>query len=202
MLGLQFSVYDQFPKAGTTAGTYDLWVDDVSFYKGGSGVATFTSSAGTAKAFPVDGAVGTCTKPTGATGKFLVDMYVRWKNRFVTAAPVRVIRPENQNDTVSEGIGYGMLLSVYMGDRTLFDNLWTYWSGHPAGGTAGPTGNNLLMDWCVNGSGGAGSTGTSCSGDGSASGKKHIGALDGAVGAVDLGFGIELTRRFRTGEDN
>ena len=169
MLGVQFSVYDQFPKAGATAGTYDLWVDDVAFYKGTNGLGTFTASAGTAKPFPVDGPVGTCAKPTGATGKFLIDMYLRWKGRFVTTtAPIRVIRPENQNDTVSEGIAYGMLIAVYMGDRTLFDNLWTYWSGHGAGSTAGAAGNNFLMTWCIPGGGGAGSTGTSCSGGGSA----------------------------------
>ena len=30
------------------------------------------------------------------------------------------------NSTVSEGIGYGMLLAVYMNDQTLFDGLWKY----------------------------------------------------------------------------
>ena len=54
--GLQFSVYDQFPKTGVTDGNYDLWVDDVAFYKGTNGLATFTSSTGTAKTFPVDSA--------------------------------------------------------------------------------------------------------------------------------------------------
>jgi endo-1,4-beta-D-glucanase Y len=163
---LQFSVYDQFPKTGTTAGTYDLWVDNVAFYKGANGIATFTSSPNTANPFPQDKAVGTCAKPTGASGKFLVDMYLRWKNRFVVTSgnQSRVVRPENQNDTVSEGIGYGMLIAVYMGDKTLFDGLYAYWVAHPAG-----TGNAaMLMDWCVNGGGGSGSTGTSCNGDGSA----------------------------------
>jgi len=166
LLGLQFSVYDQFPKTGTTAGTYDLWVDNVAFYKGANGIATFTSSPNTANPFPQDKPVGTCTKPTGASGKFLVDMYLRWKNRFVVTSgnQSRVVRPENQNDTVSEGIGYGMLIAVNMGDRTLFDGLYAYWVAHPAG-----TGNAaMLMDWCVNGGGGNGSTGTSCNGDGSA----------------------------------
>ena len=45
-----------------------------------------------------------------------------------TTAPIRVIRPENQNDTVSEGIAYGMLIAVNMGDKTLFDNLYAYWT--------------------------------------------------------------------------
>ena len=33
-------------------------------------------------------------------------------------------RPENGNDTVSEGIAYGMLFAVYMGDKATFDGLW------------------------------------------------------------------------------
>jgi len=162
LLGLQFSVYDQFPKTGTTAGTYDLWVDNVAFYKGANGVATFTASPNTANPFPQDKAVGSCVKPTGASGKFLVDMYLRWKNRFVVTSggQSRVIRPENNNDTVSEGIGYGMLIAVYMGDRTLFDGLYAYWVAKGVGGAA-----STLMTWCQPGGGG---TGTSCSGGGSA----------------------------------
>ena len=58
--------------------------------------------------------------------------------------PTRVVRPENGNDTVSEGIGYGMLLSVYMGDKTLFDGLYSYWTSHSAGGNA-----SMLMTWCI-----------------------------------------------------
>ncbi|HET6149346.1 MAG TPA: glycosyl hydrolase family 8 [Polyangia bacterium] len=151
MLGLQFSVYDQFPKAGTTAGTYDLWVDNVAFYKGTNGIATFMPSAGTTKMFPQDSAmVGACPKPAGAAGKFLVDMYLRWKNTFVTNNPTRVVRPENGNDTVSEGIGYGMLIAVYMGDRTLFDGLYSYWTSHSAGGSA-----STLMTWCIPAGGGS-----------------------------------------------
>jgi endo-1,4-beta-D-glucanase Y len=59
---------------------------------------------------------------------------------------------------VSEGIGYGMLIAVNMGDKTLFDGLWSYEQGHLASGN--------LMTWCV--PGGGGGTGSSCSGSGSA----------------------------------
>jgi endo-1,4-beta-D-glucanase Y len=153
-LGLQFSLYPQFD----TTGSYDIWVDDVALYTGTNGLGTFTSSSGTAHPFPVDGAVGTCTKPTGATGKYLVNAYLRWKNTFVTGSgsSTRVQRPENANDTVSEGIAYGMLLAVYMGDKTLFDNLWSYWTGHIATG--------MLMTWCI--PGGGGGTGSACSASG------------------------------------
>ena len=36
-----------------------------------------------------------------------------------------VVRPENGNDTVSEGIGYGMLIGVFMNDKAMFDTLWS-----------------------------------------------------------------------------
>jgi endo-1,4-beta-D-glucanase Y len=160
LLGLQFSVYPQF---STTTLNYDLWVDDVTLYSGTNGLATMTPTGATpAHPFPVDGAVGTCTKPAGATGAFLVDAYNQWKSTFVVGSgtSTRVQRPENADDTVSEGIGYGMLIAVYMGDQTLFNGLWSYSqaSGHTASG--------MLMTWCI--PGGGGGTGTSCSGSGSA----------------------------------
>jgi endo-1,4-beta-D-glucanase Y len=39
---------------------------------------------------------------------------------------LRVRRPENNNDTVSEGTAYGMLYAVYMNDQPTFDGLWTF----------------------------------------------------------------------------
>ena len=53
--------------------------------------------------------------------------YNSWKSTYVVvgATPaMRVQRAENGNDTVSEGIGYGMLAAVYMGDQTTFDGSW------------------------------------------------------------------------------
>jgi endo-1,4-beta-D-glucanase Y len=144
-LGLQFSLYNQF----TTMQAYDLWIDDVTLYTGDQGLSTLPQTTGTFK-FPQDKAVGSCTKPTGAAGKFLVDAYLRWKQTFVTAtgagSGLRVRRPENGDDTVSEGIAYGMLIAVYMNDRDLFDKLWTYWSSHIAIGS--------LMNWQINSGGG------------------------------------------------
>ncbi len=42
----------------------------------------------------------------------------------------RVARLDEGNDTVSEGMGYGMLMSAYMNDRTTFDGLWNYYRTH------------------------------------------------------------------------
>jgi endo-1,4-beta-D-glucanase Y len=142
VLGIQFSMYTDagFPKpSGSTQGTFDLWIDDVQFVKGDMGLPTKTG-------FPLTGAgsVGSCTKPTGADGKYLVTAYNLWKQNFAPDGQ-KVIRPENGNDTVSEGIAYGMLIAVNMNDQTLFDGLYGYWKGHKAAGssTAG------LMTWCI-----------------------------------------------------
>jgi endo-1,4-beta-D-glucanase Y len=60
--------------------------------------------------------------------------YDQWKNDTVTSDGAkgfrRVKRPKEPglevNSTVSEGIGYGMILAVYMDDQALFDDLWQY----------------------------------------------------------------------------
>eukprot|EP01100_Stratorugosa_tubuloviscum_P004724 TRINITY_DN2194_c0_g2_i1.p1 TRINITY_DN2194_c0_g2~~TRINITY_DN2194_c0_g2_i1.p1 ORF type:complete len:356 (-),score=139.71 TRINITY_DN2194_c0_g2_i1:129-1196(-) len=56
--------------------------------------------------------------------------YDFYKNTYITSygAPVglRVRRPSNNDDTVSEGIAYGMLASVFANDQATFNGLWTY----------------------------------------------------------------------------
>ena len=151
-LGFQFGVYPQFavqPFTSSASLNYDLWVDDVSLYKGTNGLTAFTPGM-----LPADGAsLGSCTKPTGASIKYLTDMYAKWKTTFVTPCGGNcVLRPENANDVVSEGIAYGMLIAVNMNDKALFDALWSYEQSHKAAGN--------LMTWCLGSvkSGGAGST--------------------------------------------
>jgi len=76
--------------------------------------------------------------------------YTRWKSTFVTAtgagSGLRVNRgaPDN-NDTVSEGIAYGMLFAVYLADKPTFDGLWTYAKAH--------FNNHGLMNWKINADG-------------------------------------------------
>src|SRR4029079_1383898 len=115
-----------------------------------------TSSPAPMHPFPQNGSVGAnCTKTAGIAveGKFLASAYAQWKANFVVSSGsgFRVQRPENSNDTVSEGIGYGMLISAYMGDKTLFDGLWTYWKGNCASGS----GNTCLMTWKIPGGSGS-----------------------------------------------
>ncbi len=143
VLALQFSFYQDpgFSVASSsTAGTYDIWVDDVQLVSDESGLPTQTG-------FPLStaGSVGSCTKPKGADGKFLVTAYNEWKKTFANNGSGPVIRPENGNDTVSEGIAYGMLIAVNMNDKTTFDSLYSYWKSKKGAGsgTAG------LMTWCI-----------------------------------------------------
>jgi endo-1,4-beta-D-glucanase Y len=146
VLGIQFSFYSGdsakgFPVVGTP-GTYDIWVDDVQFTTDDSGLQTQTGFPRTTGV-----GVGSCISPKGpsANAKFLVPAYNMWKKTFASGG--KVIRPENGNDTVSEGIAYGMLLAVNFNDQTLFDSLYSYWKSHATAGS--------LMTWCIPAGGGS-----------------------------------------------
>ncbi|MFZ5989527.1 MAG: glycosyl hydrolase family 8 [Bacillota bacterium] len=69
-----------------------------------------------------------------------------WKSKRITSSGAggfkRVQRDASTNfDTVSEGLGYGMLFSVYFGERALFDDLYRYVKSHFNG--------NGLMHWHI-----------------------------------------------------
>jgi endo-1,4-beta-D-glucanase Y len=70
------------------------------------------------------------------------DYYIQQFVRQVSPGVVKVIRPTNSGDTVSEGIAYGMLAAVYMADRALLDGLWAYAKLHSTA--------NGLMHWRLN----------------------------------------------------
>lgn len=56
-------------------------------------------------------------------------IYNKWKKRYVVSVKdniSRVVDPEDNNVTLSEGIGYGMLFSAAMEDKSTFDNLYNY----------------------------------------------------------------------------
>jgi len=172
VLAFQVSIYQDegFPKpAGSTPGTYDLWIDDIEFMTDDSGLQTRPG-------FPLanPGGVGSCLRPQGpsADAKFLVSAYNQWKSTFVSGN--KVIRPDHQNDTISEGIAYGMLIAVNMNDQDLFDGLYGFWKDHPASTTS-------LMTWCVPGSRpDGGGAGTACL----ASGGSATGADEDAAYAL------------------
>ena len=114
----------------------------------GNGVGT-----GQGFSFPQNKATGSCMLTTVANAAAAtMSAYTSWRSTYVVSASpgMRVQRPENGNDTVSEGIGYGMLAAVYVGDQATFDGLWAYaQSKFDAKG---------LMTWCIPGSGGSSCT--------------------------------------------
>jgi endo-1,4-beta-D-glucanase Y len=87
-------------------------------------------------------------------------LYEAWKADLVTSDGAggfrRVARVAEHGlqamSTVSEGIAYGMLISVYMDDQALFDDLWKYalkysWQSRGVFMQAGEA--TLLMNWYI-----------------------------------------------------
>jgi endo-1,4-beta-D-glucanase Y len=54
----------------------------------------------------------------------------------------RIANGQRNNNTVSEGIGYGMLMAVGNDDHSHFDKLWAYYKAH--------LDKNGLMNWSIN----------------------------------------------------
>jgi endo-1,4-beta-D-glucanase Y len=75
----------------------------------------------------------------------VLNSYATWKTNFVEQCSNGRYRVkfDDRSQTVSEGIGYGMLLSAYMGDKTLFDGFWLYYKANVNG--------NGVMNWKING---------------------------------------------------
>jgi len=92
------------------------------------------SQSGVKFPFPQNRENSRCIYPNLYRNEDVQAAYDQWKNDTVTTDGAkgfrRVKRPNDPgldpNSTVSEGIGYGMLLAVYMNDQTLFDDLWQY----------------------------------------------------------------------------
>ena len=117
---------------------------------------------GTNFPFPQNRQMSGCTYPTAYDNNDVMAAYTKWKADLVTSngaggfqrvqrttvrRPRAAIGATPLNSTVSEGIGYGMLIAVYMGDQTLFDNLWKYEQLH--------LDSNGLMNWSIDASGNA-----------------------------------------------
>jgi endo-1,4-beta-D-glucanase Y len=85
--------------------------------------------------------------------------YVSWCNNYIEQCNVAPeyfrVKYDNVNQTVSEGIGYGMLLAAYAGDKRLLDGLWGYYKSKADV--------NGLMNWCRYQ---CSNTGTGCGGGG------------------------------------
>jgi endo-1,4-beta-D-glucanase Y len=72
--------------------------------------------------------------------------YTSWKSKFYVdcgGGLARIANGQGSGNTVSEGIGYGMLLAVGNDDKTAFAALWAYYKAHLDA--------NGLMNWTING---------------------------------------------------
>jgi len=140
---------------GTSATAGGAMTGGVSATAGG---ATTTNSAGSAgvslpagsAAFPFPQNVKSqyCVYPASYDNERVRAAYKAWYDATVTSDGaggfLRVKKPDSGSvigSTVSEGIGYGMILGVYMNDQNLLDNLWKYEQSHLNA--------NGLMDWEV-----------------------------------------------------
>jgi endoglucanase len=118
-----------------------------------------TNPGGTQFPFPQNHRSANCAYPTTATASQITAAYGTWKSKFVVTDPAGNSRVQDPNDTtnpnrtVSEGIGYGMIIAVYMADQALFDSLWAYEQ------EANHLDDNGLMNWLVTSSDNVAGTG-------------------------------------------
>jgi endo-1,4-beta-D-glucanase Y len=111
--------------------------------------------------FPQNRYSNACTYPAACTDADAMNGWKMYKARLLVDGgdgSLRIQRPENANDTVSEGIGYGMLFAVYMNEKDTFDGLWKY-----AQKSLDSTG---LMNWHLNSDGSVASGGQNSATDG------------------------------------
>lgn len=111
-----------------------------------SGGATTGGSAGSGNG-PIEGGTGNVeTNPGKGNGFFPATLlpshaktaYTTWKSKYLKMCSATRYRvASNGEETVSEGIGYGMLLTVAHGDRAELDGLWGYYKDHSSGGVMG-----------------------------------------------------------------
>lgn len=96
------------------------------------------------KNLPTSGAYGKSTDAANA--------YNEWKANYAEncGSGKWRVKFDDPTKTVSEGIAYGMLLSAYAADKTLFDGLWNYYIANSTNG---------FLNWKINGCSGIAGTG-------------------------------------------
>ncbi|MBR5692749.1 MAG: glycoside hydrolase [Fibrobacter sp.] len=60
--------------------------------------------------------------------------YTKWKKAWYDASRGWILSPEGTGSTVSEGIAYGMLITVYMDEQDVFDKLYGTWKSNSSNG--------------------------------------------------------------------
>ncbi len=100
---------------------------------------------GQIQSFPANKTNSFGLMPTNRNSTDAATSYSVWKTNFLEACTNGRYRVkfDNARETVSEGIGYGMLLTAYAGDRTIFDGLWNYYKDNRNA--------NGVMNWKIEG---------------------------------------------------
>lgn len=102
-----------------------------------------------------------------ASSTLAATWYSNWKTSWVESCGGGIYRvKDGGGSSYSEGIGYGMLMAAYAGDKTLFDGFWTYYKNN--------RNVNGVMDWCQSNCGG-----TNCGNNGATDGD-----LDAAMALI------------------
>jgi endo-1,4-beta-D-glucanase Y len=129
-----------------TGGTHVTGSGGSQLSGGGGGAGSSLSRGptppmnGTNFPFPQNRESSSCVYPTAYDNDDVMAAYTKWKADLITSNGAggfrRVQRTSSDplgnggatplNSTVSEGIGYGLIIAVYMGDQALFDDLWKY----------------------------------------------------------------------------
>ncbi|HVJ19489.1 MAG TPA: glycosyl hydrolase family 8, partial [Polyangiaceae bacterium] len=127
-----------------------------------------TSSAGTGGSSAGSSGAGTGSSPGTimATPDDAATAYAAFKSYFETCGDGSIRVKTNGDETVSEGIAYGMLAAVGNDDQASFAGLWSYYQNHQN--------QNGLMDWKIN----------ACSGEVWEAGAASDADLDAAMALV------------------
>ncbi len=80
------------------------------------------------KPFPQNVNYANGFKATNISSSTINTHYTGWKSTYLITCPTgqRVEFTDPYGTTVSEGQGYGMVISAYMGDKTTYDNLYAF----------------------------------------------------------------------------
>lgn len=154
LLKIQFQFNQSFDqktaKQVPITGGIDFYLDDLRFTNPASCEGEiFKSTGGAKQPFGSNKPIGSCA-PVPDAAKFnaaISQAYARWKKLFLRADG-GVMDPD-KSWVVSEGIGYGMILTAAMGDKEAFDKIWGWAKPKMGGG---------LLGW-RDGSGGSASDG-------------------------------------------
>jgi endo-1,4-beta-D-glucanase Y len=119
----------------------------------GSAAIAGNSGSGGSGGSGLGGAPSNGFFPTTVTSVQADAAYASWKTGFLEncGANGYRVRWDDPNKTVSEGIGYGALLTASYGDKAEFDGIWTYYQKAAQASDAQKGTAKGLMGWITNG---------------------------------------------------